>query len=268
MHLQKPETRMIDVDELNVAAEYQREMIIPHVNEMERNYDPQAVGFILVGQREDGSYWVIDGFQRVSTATKLGIQRVPCEVVQSSGPAFEAALFRKRARRRNLSAHQLFKALVAEGNEEAVEMLRVINGVGLNVTGMAQSRKGGSISCVNACRDSFRRGGPEHLRLVLETLKKSWGGGHDNAYHQAMVGGLSLFLYRYQGDVDLKRLINKMAAESPAHVLGQAKPFKLMHGGSRDKAVGHAFLAYYNVGVRRKLPAWDNAEVAEEVAVA
>jgi len=266
MHLQKPETRMIDVDELNVAAEYQREMIIPHVNEMERNYDPQAVGFILVGQREDGSYWVIDGFQRVSTATKLGIQRVPCEVVQSSGPAFEAALFRKRARRRNLSAHQLFKALVAEGNEEAVEMLRVINGVGLNVTGMAQSRKGGSISCVNACRDSFRRGGPEHLRLVLETLKKSWGGGHDNAYHQAMVGGLSLFLYRYQGDVDLKRLINKMAAESPAHVLGQAKPFKLMHGGSRDKAVGHAFLAYYNVGVRRKLPAWDNAEVAEEVA--
>jgi hypothetical protein len=266
MHLQKPETRMIDVDELNVAAEYQREMIVPHVNEMERNYDPQAVGFILVGQREDGSYWVIDGFQRVSTATKLGIQRVPCEVVQSSGPAFEAALFRKRARRRNLSAHQLFKALVAEGNEEAVEMLCVINGVGLNVTGMAQSRKGGSISCVNACRDSFRRGGPEHLRLVLETLKKSWGGGHDNAYHQAMVGGLSLFLYRYQGDVDLKRLINKMAAESPAHVLGQAKPFKLMHGGSRDKAVGHAFLVYYNVGVRRKLPAWDNAEVAEEVA--
>ena len=268
MHLQKPETRMIDVDELNVAAEYQREMIVPHVNEMERNYDPQAVGFILVGQRDDGSYWVIDGFQRVSTAKKLGIQRVPCEVVQSSGPAFEAALFRKRARRRNLSAHQLFKALVAEGNEEAVEMLRVINGVGLNVTGMAESRKGGSISCVNACRDSFRRGGPEHLRLVLETLKKSWGGGHDNAYHQAMVGGLSLFLHRYQGDVDLKRLVNKMATESPSHVLGQAKPFKLMHGGSRDKAVGHAFLAYYNVGVRRKLPPWDDSDEGQEVAVA
>lgn len=268
MHLQKPETRMIDVDQLNVAAEYQREMIVPHVNEMERNYDPQAVGFILVGQRDDGSYWVIDGFQRVSTAKKLGIQRVPCEVVQSSGPAFEAALFRKRARRRNLSAHQLFKALVAEGNDEAVEMLGVINGVGLNVTGMAQSRKGGSISCVNACRDAFRRGGAEHLRLVLETLKKSWGGGHDNAYHQAMVGGLSLFLNRYHGDVDLKRLINKMATESPSHVLGQAKPFKLMHGGSRDKAVGHAFLAYYNVGVRRKLPPWDDSDEGQEVAVA
>jgi len=268
MHLHKPETRMIDVDEINVAEEYQRDMIVPHVNDMEKNYDPQAVGFLLVGQREDGSYWAVDGLQRLSTAKKLGIQRVPCEVVQSSGPAFEAALFRKRARRRNLSAHQLFKALVAEGNEEAVEMLRVINSVGLNVTGMAQSRKGGSISGVNACRDAFRRGGPEHLRLVLETLKKSWGGGHDNAYHQAMVGGLSLFLHRYHGDVDLKRLVNKMATESPSHVLGQAKPFKLMHGGSRDKAVGHAFLEYYNIGVRRKLPAWINADAAEEVAVA
>jgi hypothetical protein len=59
-----------------------------------------------------------------------------------------------------------------------------------------------------------------------------------------------------------------MATESPSHVLGQAKPFKLMHGGSRDKAVGHAFLEYYNIGVRRKLPAWVSAETAEEVAVA
>jgi hypothetical protein len=52
------------------------------------------------------------------------------------------------------------------------------------------------------------------------------------------------------------------------HVLGQAKPFKLMHGWSRDKAVGHAFLAYYNVGVRRKLPPWDDSDEGQEVAVA
>jgi hypothetical protein len=73
-------------------------------------------------------------------------------------------------------------------------------------------------------------------------------------------------LNRYQGDVDIKRLVNKMAAESPSHVLGQAKPFKLMHGGSRDKAVGAAFLTYYNVGVRRKLPEWTQAAELEEVA--
>lgn len=267
MHLHKPETRMIDVDDLNVAPEYQREMIPQHVNDIKKNFDTDAFGVPLVAERQDGSLWLVDGFQRVSSCRQLGIKRVPCQVVQSAGPAYEAALFRKRNKSRKLSAHQLFKGLVAEGDEEAVAVLEVINSVGLNVTGMAQSRKGGSISCVNSCRDSYRRGGAEHLRLVLETLKKAWGGGHDNAYHQAMVGGLSQFLHRYQGDVDLKRLVNKMATESPSHVLGQAKPFKLMHGGSRDKAVGHAFLAYYNIGVRRKLPAWD-ATVEQEVAVA
>jgi hypothetical protein len=263
MHLHKPETRMIDVEKINVASEYQRDMIVPHINEMERNFDSDAVGFLLVGQRSDGSYWAVDGLQRLSMARKMGISKVPCEVVQSSGPAFEAALFRKRARRRNLSACQLFKALVAEGNAEACEILSVINGVGLNVSGMAESRKGGSIGCVNACRDAFRRDGADHLRLVLTVLKKAWGGGHENAYHQAMVGGLSLFLHRYQGDVDVKRLTSKMASESPSHVLGQAKPFKLMHGGSRDKAVGNAFKAYYDTGLRKKLPVWSDSEPQE-----
>jgi hypothetical protein len=260
---------MIDVDEINVAEEYQRDMIVPHVNDMEKNYDPQAVGFLLVGQREDGSYWAVDGLQRLSTAKKLGIQRVPCEVVQSSGPAFEAALFRKRARRRNLSACQLFKALVAEGNEEAKQILLVVNDCGLNVAGMSQMKRGGTISCIKSCRDAFKLGGAEHLSLVLLTLKRAWGGGHENAYHQAMVDGLSLFLFRYRGDVDTKRLTNKMAAESPSHVLGQAKPFKLMHGGSRGKAVGYAFKAYYDIGLRKKLPPWDDKDddgKAEEVA--
>lgn len=269
MHLQKPETRMIDVDEINVAAEYQREMIVPHVNDMEKNFDPNAVGILLVGQRDDGSYWAVDGLQRLSTARKLGIKRVPCEVVQSSGPAFEAALFRKRARRRNLSACQLFKALVAEGNEEAKQILAVVNDVGLNVAGMAQVKRGGSIGCIKACRDAFKIGGADHLSLVLTTLKRAWGGGHENAYHQAMVNGLSLFLFRYHGDVDIKRLTSKMATQSPAHVLGQAQPFKLMNGGSRDKAVGHAFKAYYDIGLRKKLPPWDDQAddvTAEEVA--
>jgi hypothetical protein len=260
MHLHKPDTRMVDVDDLNVSEEYQREMIVPHINEMEKNFDPEAFGLPLAGERDDGSLWLVDGFQRVSMARKLGIKRVPCEIVKSNGVQHEAALFRKRARRRNLSACQLFKALVAEGDEQARQILAVVNDVGLNVAGMAQSRRGGTLGCIKSCRDAFRLGGAEHLSLVLTTLKRAWGGGHENAYHQAMVGGLSLFLFRYHGEVDMRRLTNKMAAESPAHVLGQAKPFKLMHGGSRDKAVGHAFKAYYEMGLRKKLPQWEDVE--------
>lgn len=270
MHLHKPDTRMVDVDELNVSDEYQREMIVPHINEMEKNFDAEAFGLPLAGEREDGSLWLVDGFQRVSMARKLGIRRVPCEIVKSQGVQHEAALFRKRARRRNLSACQLFKALVAEGDEEAQQILRIVNAAGLNVAGMAQSRRGGSIACIKSCRDAFKLGGAEHLSLVLTTLKRAWGGGHENAYHQAMVDGLSLFLFRYQGEVDIRRLTGKMASESPLHVLGQAKPFKLMHGGSRGKAVGHAFKAYYDLGLRKKLPPWsdkdDSTQVEEAVA--
>ena len=260
MHLQKPDTRMVDADLLSVSEEYQREMIVPHINEMEKNFDAEAFGLPLAGERDDGSLWLVDGFQRVSMARKLGIRRVPCEVMKSKGVQHEAALFRKRARRRNLSACQLFKALFAEGNTEAQQILLVVNDVGLNVAGMAQVKRGGSIGCIKSCRDAFKLGGADHLSLVLTTLKRAWGGGHDNAYHQAMVGGLSLFLFRYHGEVDVRRLTSKMASQSPAHVLGQAQPFKLMHGGSRDKAVGHAFKAYYDLGLRKKLPPWTDGE--------
>jgi hypothetical protein len=268
MHLHKPDTRMVDVESLNVSDEYQREMILPHISEMEKNFDAEAFGLPLAGEREDGSLWLVDGFQRVSMARNLGIKRVPCEIVKSQGVQHEAALFRKRARRRNLSACQLFKALVAEGNDEAKQILEVVNGVGLNVAGMAQLKRGGSIGCIKSCRDAFKLGGADHLSLVLTTLKRAWGGGHENAYHQAMVDGLSLFLFRYHGEVDIKRLTSKMASESPSHVLGQAKPFKLMHGGSRGKAVGHAFKAYYDIGLRKKLPAWDDADEASELEAA
>jgi hypothetical protein len=251
---------MVDADLLSVSEEYQREMIVPHINEMEKNFDAEAFGLPLAGERDDGSLWLVDGFQRVSMARKLGIRRVPCEVMKSKGVQHEAALFRKRARRRNLSACQLFKALFAEGNTEAQQILLVVNDVGLNVAGMAQVKRGGSIGCIKSCRDAFKLGGADHLSLVLTTLKRAWGGGHDNAYHQAMVGGLSLFLFRYHGEVDVRRLTSKMASQSPAHVLGQAQPFKLMHGGSRDKAVGHAFKAYYDLGLRKKLPPWTDGE--------
>ena len=260
MHLHKPDTRMVDVDLLNVSVEYQREMIVPHINEMEKNFDAEAFGLPLAGERDDASLWLVDGFQRVSMARKLGIRRVPCEVMKSKGVEHEAALFRKRAKRRNLSACQLFKALVAEGNDEAKQILAVVNDAGLNVAGMSHTRRGGTIACIKSCRDAFKLGGGEHLSLVLMTLKRAWGNGHENAYHQAMVDGLSLFLFRYHGEVDIRRLTGKMATESPLHVLGQAKPFKLMHGGSRGKAVGHAFKAYYDLGLRKKLPPWTDGE--------
>jgi hypothetical protein len=36
-----------------------------------------------------------------------------------------------------------------------------------------------------------------------------------------------------------------------------------MHGGSRDKAVGNAFKAYYDTGLRKKLPVWSDSEPQE-----
>lgn len=275
MRLHKPDVRMVAVGDLIVDEEYQREAIAAHVAGIAKNFDEEAFGVIVAGERDDGSLHPVDGFQRLNAAMERGATHVPCQIIKSRGPEHEAELFGKLNKRRGLSTHQLFKADVCAGKPEAVAVYEAITAAGLNVRGMKPNGKRQSIGGVKQCQTAFRRmGGGEsgaaHVTEVLTILRRTWGEQHhETAYHCAVIGGLAFFIRRFGDNVDRKRLRGLMERQTPNKLMGNGDTFKMMSGTTRDEGVARAFYEVYNNGLKSRRLDWDESrtDILEEAAV-
>ena len=52
---------MICISDLNISHTYQRTVKRTVVAKIKKQYDSAAFGTIIVGERKDGSLWVVDG---------------------------------------------------------------------------------------------------------------------------------------------------------------------------------------------------------------
>jgi hypothetical protein len=267
MRLHKPDVRMVAVGDLIVDEEYQREAIAAHVAGIAKNFDEEAFGVIVAGERDDGSLHPVDGFQRLNAAMERGVSHVPCQIITSRGAEHEAELFGKLNKRRGLSTHQLFKADVCAGKPDAVAVYEAITEAGLNVRGMKPNGRRQSIGGVKQCQTAYRRmGGGEtgeaHVTEVLKTLRLIWGQEHhETAYHCGVIGGLAFFLRRFGDNVDRKRLRKIMEGNSPIRLMGNGDTFKMMSGTTRDEGVARAFFEVYNKNLTAHRLDWDESRV-------
>jgi hypothetical protein len=267
MRLHKPDVRMVAVNDLIVDESYQREAIAAHVAGIAKNFDEEAFGVIVAGERDDGSLHPVDGFQRLNAAMERGVSHVPCQIIKSRGAEHEAELFGRLNKRRGLSTHQLFKADVCAGKPDAVAVYEAITAAGLNVRGMKPNGKRQAIGGVKQCQTAYRRmGGGEvgaaHVTDVLTMLRQTWGQEHhETAYHCAVIGGLAFFLRRFGDNVDRKRLRGLMERQSPNSLIGNGDTFKMMSGTTRDEGVARAFHKVYNTRLGCNALDWDESRV-------
>jgi hypothetical protein len=258
MRLLKTENRKIGVDELNISEAYQRTIVPARVNRIAKALDQDAFGSLTVGERRDGSYWVVDGMQRLTAARKLGIGMVPCDVFQSDGQEHEARVFRLKNRERtNVSAVSLFNAQMTEGDPQTLEIAAVVKRAGLKLRLREDGGQGWPyIKAVKCLERSFQRVGPEGLLAALRVLCGAWP-GEDGALQGDMIEGMSWFVKKHE-DFDEERLIERLSKNSIAGVIRAADAnFKL----GRDRSTGQygrslatydAIAFIYMKGLRRK----------------
>lgn len=79
----------------NDRAHYQRNRIEERVEEKLKHYHAWKEKHCVVAQREDGTYWIINGQHHADAAMRLGATSVPCFVFNSTGWKFEAQVFKK-----------------------------------------------------------------------------------------------------------------------------------------------------------------------------
>lgn len=257
MRLLKTENRKIPVDELNIADSYQRTIVPGRVNRIFKNLDQDAFGSLTVGQRRDGTYWVVDGMQRLTAARKLGIAMVPCDVFQSEGQEHEARVFRLKNRERtNVSSVALFRAQLTEGDEQSLAIAEVVRQAGLKLALREEAARWPYVKAVKALERSFQRVGGDGLAAAFGILGEAWP-GEDGALNGDMIEGMCWFIKK-QPDFDRDRLVGRLSKKSIVGVL-RAADANLKLGNDRDSsAYGRSLATYdaikfiYEKGMRRK----------------
>ena len=257
MRLLKTENRKISVDDLNISDAYQRTIVPARVNRIAKNLDQDAFGSLTVGQRRDGTHWVVDGMQRLTAARKLGISMVPCDVFDSEGQEHEARVFRlKNKERTNVTACALFRAQLVEGDAQTVEIARIVQEAGLSLRFETGHPGWPFVKAVVSLERAYRKVGKDGLSAVLSIITSAWFGESD-ALRGDIISGLSYFIHKTP-DFDKSRLVKKLS-DKPISALIRAADatFKLERdraasSSDRSFAMCMAIECIYFKGLRKK----------------
>jgi len=129
--------RRIKIADLNVD-DYQRgEAKRGSTIQKAKHWDHAAAGAVVVGQRPDGSFWVVDGLQRtLAEALRGDIDTVDCMVFQSDGSEHEARVFQLcNLGRIPVDAIHKFRVAVQAGDETECAVSLWVSENGLRIAG-------------------------------------------------------------------------------------------------------------------------------------
>lgn len=248
--------RWVPIVEMKVSPKAQREFKEAHAAEFAADFDLEALGFPVVNQR-DGSYWIVDGQHRVAALKMIGWedQKIQCEVYHDLSEAEEAELFLRRDKRRAVQAFDRFRIGIVAGRDIECDINRIVQGSGLRVSTDDSDR---SISAVGSLYRTYRNGGPVTLGRAIRILRDGFP-EDGNAFRREMLDGAGLICQRYNGELDDKEVVAKLAALRGGAMTVMRKAAKLRAGTGEalGQCVAAALVEVTNSGRGgKKLPGW------------
>lgn len=128
----------IETHRLQVDDAYQRniERDMPRLRRdiAMHGFQPTLCGTLTVGRRSDSSNWITDGQRRKFMATCAGIEKLPCMIYRSTGPAMEAELFYQlNKNRKSLTRTELLISVAAAGGINALAIFATLKKYGLTM---------------------------------------------------------------------------------------------------------------------------------------
>jgi hypothetical protein len=238
--------RKLPVRKLKVCKQYQRELNETMVKKIVKDFEDDAFGVLVIGARDDGSHYVVDGQTRLAAAKELGKKEVPCVWFRSEGKDQEAKMFRLVNNHRSVSRLQRTYAMLAEKDPEIVKMDRTVRKHGFKIGYRCSTRTWGNILAVAPLQTMSREG---TLDNALAVISEAWE-GEVEAVSAAVLSGFQVFLRDYSEKIDFKRLVERLATTSAAKVRAGGDARRL-DGGSRGSAISDVMRIIYNRSLQR-----------------
>lgn len=123
------ENMLLNVDQLKIDHTYQRPADPYHIEAIANQFDLKKLFRIAVNKRTNGSYWILDGQQRVSAIKLLGGNyMIDCVVYHLATIEEEAALYyHLNWDRKNPNSYDRWKARLAQKNPDVMRIQRELD---------------------------------------------------------------------------------------------------------------------------------------------
>jgi len=231
---------------------------------MVEEFNEEAVGVLTVSHRPDGTYHVVDGQHRVAMCLKVGKTHVQCKVYSGLSRQDEAALFRVLNNTKIVSSLDRFRVRVVEGEVTAVDINGILDNVGWRVPERASTHTPGVINSPVALEWVYAGAGirqtmqPTVFRQTMEIITAAWGYDPDGV-RSDVVRGIGAFLTRYQGELDLSKVVRMLQSYpgGPLKLQADAAIMRSMRSSPAADSVASILTGLYNKKRHKhRLPEW------------
>lgn len=144
------------------------------------NFDWRLCAPLVVSRRPDGSKVIIDGQHRWAAAVRRGdLPQLPCCLFTYGSPEDEARMFIVANRaRKAMSRMDDFHAALAAGDEDALDIRRLVSEAGLAIARSTSSTawKPGDVTFTSSIATALRRHGDAVVSAALNCMAEAYKG--------------------------------------------------------------------------------------------
>lgn len=204
----KSTIRMIPISEMRVSPMAQRKQRQYRVDNLAANLDLSKLGTPVVNFR-GGHWWIIDGAHRVEALriNDFGDQAIECRAYEGLTLEEEAEMFLGLNDFLNVNAMDKFQVGIVAGRDDNITIDEIVRELGLNVSAGGAH---GSIGSVLTLKRVYKKAGADGLRKTLTIVRDAYG---DSGYRAQVIDGIGLFVIRYDEQIDVPRLIDRLRAQ-------------------------------------------------------
>lgn len=243
--------RKLSLINLHIDHSYQRVLKDSH-KRIVRQWSPVLCTPLIVGQRPDGSLWVIDGQQRLAAMQALGITEWDARIIATGGPKMEAHIFQVLNSTGNtvqrLSSKEIFKAQVVAGDQVALDAVEAARLAGLELRYTSGSAGWPRLVCAAAMYRLTKTYGKEWVAHGLRVIAQAWPQNNDALREVMVVAVVNVVAANQLSAKQRERLVLKLRQAMPIALLHDAK------GSSRSlhSSLYTVVIRYYNRGLIAK----------------
>lgn len=179
-----PGIEWVHVAELTVDSSYQRSIDNDGsrrlIASIAANFDWRLCAPLVVSRRPDGSRVIIDGQHRWAAALRRGdLLQLPCCLFTYGSPEDEARMFIVANRaRKAMNRMDDFHAALAAGDEDALDIRRLVSEAGLAIARSTSSTawKPGDVTFTSSIATALRRHGDAVVSAALTCMAEAYNG--------------------------------------------------------------------------------------------
>ena len=151
---------------------YQRTLNPQKVKRIVREFDPSKLGVLMISERPDGRYAVIDGQHRMTALREMGYKYARCQVVHGWTIQEEAMAFtHQHDNTTRLTAKDRFKSGVIAEEKEKTEINYIATKNGYNADGCGRGTRIEAIGTIEKIASMY---GLDVLDRVLQATGLTW----------------------------------------------------------------------------------------------